>query len=176
MSAIKNCYCLLILATFLGCFQLIPIQRKVKENLKSDLGIAKDLPLSDVPTEKRLPQMSQSGKIPTDIQLLIKDQRSSVISPHTPTEIRNNVPEEKVALNDRLVSGSPKEETAAERNFRSTKKSVQTPPQDNAPNQGIKKKRAPQLTVLTALSPHLFPMAEFFPNNGGILHPVNFRG
>ncbi|KAI1696174.1 hypothetical protein DdX_19182 [Ditylenchus destructor] len=167
MSFIKNCYCLLILATFLGCFQLIPIQRKVTENLKSDLGIAEDLPLSDFPTEKRSPQMSQSGKTPTDIQLLSKDQRSSVISPHISAEIRNSDPEEKMAVNDRFVSGSPKEETAGERNFRSTKKSVQTPPQ------GIRKKR---FLVFTAFSPHLWPMAEFFPNNGGILHPVNFRG
>ncbi|KAI1696991.1 hypothetical protein DdX_18762 [Ditylenchus destructor] len=42
---------------------------------------------------------------PTDIQLLIKDLRSSVIRPHTPTEIRKCDPEEKMAVNDRLVSG-----------------------------------------------------------------------
>ncbi|KAI1706620.1 hypothetical protein Ddc_15201 [Ditylenchus destructor] len=50
-------------------------------------------------------------------------------------------------------------------------------PAYNAPNLGSRMKRAPQFPFsLTALSPHLFPMAEFFPNNGGILHPVNYRG
>ncbi|KAI1710029.1 hypothetical protein Ddc_13628 [Ditylenchus destructor] len=158
MTSTKTCCWLLIFATFLRCCQLIPIPKKDTENLKSDLGIAKDSSLTEFLTEKRSPQPN----IPENIQLLSNDERSSVINPHTPPQ--DNAPDH----------GSAIKETAAEQNFRSTKKSGQTPPQDNAPDHGSRKKR--KSFTLTMFSPHLFPMAEFFPNNGGILHPINYRG
>ncbi|KAI1706619.1 hypothetical protein Ddc_15200 [Ditylenchus destructor] len=117
---------------------------------------------------------------PENIQLLSNDERSSAINPHVPAHIQKRNSEEKIALNVRPYSGSAIKETAAEHNFRSTKKSGQTPPQANAPDHGSRKKRQFNCNYLLAcnfsLSPHLWPMAEFFPNHGGIFHPVNYRG
>ncbi|KAI1710030.1 hypothetical protein Ddc_13629 [Ditylenchus destructor] len=164
MTSIKNCYWFLILATFLGCCQLIPIQKKDTENLQTDPGIAKiqenlqqDPTIVEFPTEKRSPQMSSPF-----IQQTIKDQSSdhqpSVSSPHilANTQKRDTAELKKAAEEQRLEQ---REENASENNSKSTKKSQKTPPQDKAANDTTEEKREPQFLVASAFSPHFLSLS-----------------
>ncbi|KAI1705563.1 hypothetical protein DdX_13527 [Ditylenchus destructor] len=181
MTSIKNRYWLLIFAAFLGCCQLIPIPRKGTENLQSDPAVAKDPTLVELPTEKRSPQMSQSGSELYDgtasgsilqhtarqrrqmsspfIHQTIKDQASdqqpSASSPHILTQKRDSKDRQKKDAENQ----KDREENAAENNSKSTKKSAKTPPQDKAPNDTSEEKREPQFLVASALSPHFLSLS-----------------
>ncbi|KAI1706621.1 hypothetical protein Ddc_15202 [Ditylenchus destructor] len=162
MAFIKNCYCFLIFATFIGCCQLIPIQKKVLENLQVDPGVDKDPTLVEFPTEMQNTVRQRRQTNSPFIQHLIKDQtrdhQPSVSSPHISanTQKRDSEDLEKAAEKQRFKQ---REENAAENNFKSTKNSQKTPPQDKPANDTSEVKRAPQFLTFSALSPHFLSLS-----------------